>query len=134
MAKVNITQVRSRIGATATQCRNLDALGLRRMGRMVQHEASATIMGMIERVKHLVTVEMNAAEIEKKAKPAAAETAAKVAPKAPAKATTAPKKVAAPKAEAKAAAPRKTATPKAEKAEGEKAPAKKATPKAEKAE
>jgi large subunit ribosomal protein L30 len=67
MAKVNITQVRSRIGATKTQCKNLDALGLRRMGRTVQHEDSATIMGMVERVRHLVKIEVEAAAAEVKA-------------------------------------------------------------------
>jgi large subunit ribosomal protein L30 len=97
MAKVNITQVRSRIGATALQCRNLDALGLRRMGRTVQHEDSKIIMGMIEKVRHLVTIEMNAAPLAKKE-------AKKPAPKAE-------------KATEKVAAEKKPAAPKAEKAD-----------------
>ena len=45
MARLKITQVKSRIGATERQCKNLDALGLKK------------INGMIERVKHLVKVE-----------------------------------------------------------------------------
>ena len=53
MAKLKITQVRSRIGATERQKRNLDALGLHKM----KHEDSAIIMGMLEKVKHLVRVE-----------------------------------------------------------------------------
>ncbi len=57
MAKLNITQVRSRIGATEIQKKNLAALGLKKIGQSVQHEDSAIIKGMIERVKHLVTVE-----------------------------------------------------------------------------
>ena len=57
MAKLKITQVRSRIGATARQKKNLDALGLRKMHQTVEHEDSAIIMGMIEKVKHLVKVE-----------------------------------------------------------------------------
>ena len=57
MAKLNIKQIKSRIGATETQRRNLDALGLRKMGRTVQHDDSAIILGMIEKVKHLVEVE-----------------------------------------------------------------------------
>lgn len=57
MAKLKITQVRSRIGATERQKRNLDALGLHKMNQTVEHEDSAIIMGMLERVKHLVRVE-----------------------------------------------------------------------------
>ena len=56
MAKLKITQVRSRIGATERQKRNLDALGLHKMNQTVEHEDSA-IMGMLEKVKHLVRVE-----------------------------------------------------------------------------
>jgi large subunit ribosomal protein L30 len=55
--KLKITQVRSRIGATEKQCKNLDALGLRKINQTVEHEDSAIIKGMIERVKHLVVVE-----------------------------------------------------------------------------
>ena len=57
MAKLKITQVRSRIGSTAHQKRNLDALGLHKINQSVEHEASAVILGMIEQVKHLVKVE-----------------------------------------------------------------------------
>ena len=37
MAKLNITQVKSRIGATAIQKKNLDALGLHKINQTVQH-------------------------------------------------------------------------------------------------
>ena len=57
MAKLKITQVRSRIGATERQKRNLDAHGLHRRNQTVEHEDSAIIMGMREKVKHLVRVE-----------------------------------------------------------------------------
>lgn len=57
MAKLKITQVRSRIGATQRQKSNLDALGLRKMNQTVEHEDSAVILGMLEKVKHLVKVE-----------------------------------------------------------------------------
>ena len=57
MAKLNITQIKSRIGSTAQQRKNLDALGLHRVNQTVQHEDSALILGMIEKVKHLVKVE-----------------------------------------------------------------------------
>ena len=57
MAILKITQVKSRIGATALQCKNLDALGLKKIGRSVEHTDSAIIKGMVEKVKHLVKVE-----------------------------------------------------------------------------
>ena len=56
MARLKITQVKSRIGATERQCKNLDALGLKRINASVEHDDSAIIKG-IERVKHLVKVE-----------------------------------------------------------------------------
>ncbi len=57
MAKMKITQIRSRIGATATQKKNLDALGLRKINATVEHDATPIILGMVEKVKHLVKVE-----------------------------------------------------------------------------
>ena len=57
MARLKITQVKSRIGATAQQRKNLDALGLRKIRQSVEHEVSVIIKGMLERVKHLVTIE-----------------------------------------------------------------------------
>ena len=57
MAKLKITQIKSRIGATERQCRNLDALGLKKINASVEHEDSAIIKGMLARVKHLVKVE-----------------------------------------------------------------------------
>ncbi len=57
MARLKITQIKSRIGATARQCRNLDALGLKRINASVEHEDSVIIKGMLARVKHLVKVE-----------------------------------------------------------------------------
>lgn len=56
MAKLKITQVKSRIGSTQRQKKNLDALGLTKLNKTVQHEDSATILGMIEKVQHLVNV------------------------------------------------------------------------------
>ena len=57
MARLKITQVKSRIGATAQQRKKLDALGLRKIRQSVEHEDSVIIKGMLERVKHLVTIE-----------------------------------------------------------------------------
>ena len=57
MARLKITQTKSRNGATAQQKKNLDALGLRKMNATVEHDASAIILGMVTKVKHLVKVE-----------------------------------------------------------------------------
>ena len=57
MAKIKITQVRSRIGSTKRQKRTLDALGLRKMNRTVEVESTPQILGMVAKVRHLVTVE-----------------------------------------------------------------------------
>ena len=95
MATLKITQIKSRIGSTAQQCKNLDALGLRKINQTVTHSDSAIILGMLNKVKHLVKVEV----VEEKA----------------------PAKKAAPKAEAPAVEAEVAEAPKAEK----KAPAKK---------
>ena len=57
MGKLKITQVRSQIGTTAQQRKNLAALGLRKINQSVEHSDSVIIKGMLERVKHLVKVE-----------------------------------------------------------------------------
>ena len=57
MAKLKITQIKSRIGSSALQKKNLDALGLRKMNQCVEHDDSAIILGMVEKVKHLVRIE-----------------------------------------------------------------------------
>ena len=57
MAKLKITQIKSRIGSSALQKRNLDALGLRKINQTVEHDGSAIILGMIAKVKHLVKIE-----------------------------------------------------------------------------
>jgi large subunit ribosomal protein L30 len=57
MAKVKITQVRSRIGSTKRQKRTLDALGLRRLNKSIEVENTPQIMGMVNKVRHLVKVE-----------------------------------------------------------------------------
>ena len=58
MAKLQITQTKSRIGATERQKKNLDALGLHKMNQTVEHEDSPMIKGMLEKVHHLVKVEV----------------------------------------------------------------------------
>ena len=56
MATIKIKQVKSRIGAPADQKRTLDALGLRKMNRVVEHEETPSILGMINKAKHLVEI------------------------------------------------------------------------------
>lgn len=56
MAKIKITQIKSRINAPAVQKRTLDALGLKKMHHSVVCEDNASIRGMIKAVHHLVTV------------------------------------------------------------------------------
>ena len=56
MSTIKIKQIKSRIGAPADQKRVLDALGLRKMNRVVEHEETPSILGMVEKVKHLVAI------------------------------------------------------------------------------
>lgn len=57
MAKIKVTQVKSRINRPKRQKLTLDALGLTRNQKTVEHEDTPQVMGMINKVKHLVTVE-----------------------------------------------------------------------------
>jgi len=57
MKKIKITQVRSGIGHPERQKRTLEALGLKRIRHTVEHEATPQIMGMVEKVRHLITFE-----------------------------------------------------------------------------
>ena len=57
MAKIRITQVRSKIGKPQRQKRTLEALGIRKLNHSVEHEATPQIMGMVNKIKHLVKVE-----------------------------------------------------------------------------
>lgn len=55
--KLKITQVRSKIGHPADQKRTLEALGLRKINHSREVVANPQILGMINKVKHLITVE-----------------------------------------------------------------------------
>jgi large subunit ribosomal protein L30 len=54
---VKVTQVRSTIKRPKTQKLTMQALGLTKIGAIVEVEANAAIEGMIRKVNHLVTVE-----------------------------------------------------------------------------
>jgi large subunit ribosomal protein L30 len=56
MATIKVKQVRSRIGAPKDQKRTLDTLGLTKINKVVEHEATPSVLGMINKVKHLVEV------------------------------------------------------------------------------
>lgn len=56
MAKIKITQVKSRIKAPKVQKRTLDALGLHKMHHSVVKEDTPSILGMVNVVRHLVEV------------------------------------------------------------------------------
>jgi len=57
MAKYRITQTRSKIGSTKIQKQTLEALGIHKMNQTVEHTGTPQVMGMINKVKHLVSFE-----------------------------------------------------------------------------
>lgn len=57
MAKIKITQVKSSIDKPAYQKRVLEALGIKKLHHTVEKEDTPSILGMVEKVRHLVTVE-----------------------------------------------------------------------------
>ena len=57
MEIIKIKQVKSRIRCPKDQKGTLDALGLRKLNQVVEHEDTPSILGMVEKVKHLVHVE-----------------------------------------------------------------------------
>jgi len=57
MAKIRISQVRSKIGSTERQKKTLTALGLKKVNASVEVEATPQIMGMVVKMAHLLKVE-----------------------------------------------------------------------------
>lgn len=57
MDKIKITQVRSIIDRSQRQKDTIKALGLRRINHSVVKEGTPQILGMIDKVKHLITIE-----------------------------------------------------------------------------
>jgi len=58
VAKLRITWVKSGIGYNQTQKRTLAALGFHRLNQSIVHDDSLPIRGMINKVRHLVKVEV----------------------------------------------------------------------------
>ena len=56
MEKIKIKQIRSRIGRPKDQKRTLDALGLNKINKVVEHNATPQIMGMVNKVNHLIKI------------------------------------------------------------------------------
>ena len=57
MAKLKITQIKSKNGATKRQIANLASLGIHRLHQSVEVELTPITKGMLEKVRHLVTIE-----------------------------------------------------------------------------
>lgn len=57
MAKIKITQVKSSIDRPKSQKDTLLALGLKKLNATKEVESTPQIMGMVQKVAHLVTVE-----------------------------------------------------------------------------
>ena len=57
MKKIKITQTRSKISRPENQKRTLEALGLRKIGQTVEHNPTPSILGMIHKVRHLISVQ-----------------------------------------------------------------------------
>jgi large subunit ribosomal protein L30 len=57
MAKIRITQIRSTIDRHEKQKRTIEALGLGKIRKTVEHNDTPQIRGMINAVQHLITVE-----------------------------------------------------------------------------
>jgi large subunit ribosomal protein L30 len=55
--KVRITQLKGIVRTLPEQRANLEALGLRGIGKSKEHVLTPSIQGMINRVSHLVKVE-----------------------------------------------------------------------------
>ena len=54
--KVKIKLVKSLIGCSESQCKVAQALGLKKKDQVVEHAKSATIMGMVNKISHLLEV------------------------------------------------------------------------------
>jgi large subunit ribosomal protein L30 len=56
MATIKIRKVRSIINRPERQKLTMQALGLNKMNKVVEHEATPQILGMIKKVEHLLEV------------------------------------------------------------------------------
>lgn len=57
MKRIRIKQIKSGIGRPLRQKRTLLALGIKKMHQSVEVEATPQIMGMVNKIQHLVVIE-----------------------------------------------------------------------------
>jgi len=57
MAKIKITQIKSGINRPKRQKLTLQALGLGKLNRTVEHEDTPQILGMTKKIGHLLKIE-----------------------------------------------------------------------------
>ena len=55
--KVKLTQIKSIIDRPKRQKATMEALGLKKMNQSVEHNVTPQVLGMIEKVNHLLKVE-----------------------------------------------------------------------------
>ena len=57
MAKLRITQIKSKIGKTKRQKRTIQALGLRKINHSIEVQDNPQILGMLNKVNHIILIE-----------------------------------------------------------------------------
>ncbi len=57
MSKIRIKLVKSTIGSSKRQIATVKALGLGKVNSSVEHEGTPQILGMVQKVNHLVSIE-----------------------------------------------------------------------------
>lgn len=55
-SRIKIKLVRSLIGCSDAQRKVAQSLGLRKLNQVVEHSSSAVIMGMVNKISHLIEV------------------------------------------------------------------------------
>ena len=57
MSKISVKQIKSPIGRNSSQRKILISLGLNKINRVKIHNDNPSILGMIDKIKHLLKVE-----------------------------------------------------------------------------
>lgn len=57
MDTIKVTQVKSAINRPERQKRTLQALGLGKLNKTVEHNATPQILGMVHKVQHMLRIE-----------------------------------------------------------------------------
>ncbi len=57
MATIHITYRKSAIGYSSDQKATIAALGLKKLNHTVEHEDTPSVRGMVDKVRHLVSVD-----------------------------------------------------------------------------